>query len=327
MFERGKLLVDGNVDFLAVPHLGVLAKIKLDDVDLDYFAPIAARYRVQLKSGVLAAAGDVEYGPKMKAVHIEEASITNAKVDYVQVKAAEGEARQAAKTAATTADQVGNRQDMQFRVDRLRLTGDFGFVNQAATPSYRVVINKTDLRLENLSNHFTDGPAKIRLTGLFMGSGETAVTGTFRSDVDGPDFDLNVRIVDTDLRSMNDILRAYGKFDVVAGYFSLESELAVKNKAINGYIKPFFRNLDVYDKRQDKEKGAFRKLYEGLVGGVAKLLENFPRDEVATKAEIKGRIDNPQTSTLQVIVRLVQNAFFQAILPGFDREVGSRGRK
>jgi hypothetical protein len=128
------------------------------------------------------------------------------------------------------------------------------------------------------------------------------------------------------MRGMNDLLRAYGKFDVVAGFFSVESQLRVKNRVVSGYIKPFFRNLDVYDKRQDKEKSAFRKLYEGLVGGVAKLLENVPRDEVATKAEIKGRVDSPETSTLQVIVRLIQNAFFQAILPGFDREVG-RGRR
>jgi hypothetical protein len=36
---------------------------------------------------------------------------------------------------------------------------------------------------------------------------------------------------------------------------------------------------------------------------------------------VSGRVENPQTSTLQVIVRLIQNAFFQAILPGFEREL------
>jgi len=100
------------------------------------------------------------------------------------------------------------------------------------------------------------------------------------------------------------------------------AELSVKNGMIQGYIKPLFRDLDVYDKRQDKVKNLFRKLYEGLVGGVSKLLENTPRDEVATKAEISGRLDDPHTSTWQIIVRLIQNAFFKAILPGFDREVG-----
>ncbi len=67
------------------------------------------------------------------------------------------------------------------------------------------------------------------LDGRFMGSGPTKVTAHFRPEVDGPDFDLRVAIDATDLRTMNDMLRAHGKFDVVAGVFSFYSELAVKN--------------------------------------------------------------------------------------------------
>ena len=40
---------------------------------------------------------------------------------------------------------------------------------------------------------------------------------------------MRMAIEATDLRTMNDMLRAYGKFDVVAGIFSFYSELAVKN--------------------------------------------------------------------------------------------------
>jgi hypothetical protein len=65
----------------------------------------------------------------------------------------------------------------------------------------------------------------------------------------------------------------------------------------------------------------FRKLYEGLVGGIAGLLQNRPREEVATQTSISGDIESPQTSTSETVLRLVQNAFFKAILPGFDREV------
>jgi hypothetical protein len=154
-----------------------------------------------------------------------------------------------------------------------------------------------------------------------MGSGATIADATFRPEKSGPDFDLAVKIENTDMRAMNDVLRAYGKFDVVSGLFSFYSELSVKNQRIEGYVKPLFRDLKAYDKRQDEEKSAFRKLYEKLVGGVSKLLENRPRDEVATKTEVVGRVDDPKTSTLQVIVNLIQNAFFRAILPGFDEEL------
>jgi hypothetical protein len=63
-----------------------------------------------------------------------------------------------------------------------------------------------------------------------------------------------------------------------------------------------------------------------LIGGVAKLLENRSRREVATKANITGSVDKPETSTWQIVVELIKNAFFKAILPSFDKEVTGAGR-
>jgi hypothetical protein len=45
---------------------------------------------------------------------------------------------------------------------------------------------------------------------------------------------------------------------------------------------------------------------------------------VATEVDISGPLQNPKSSTLQAILKLVQNAFFKAILPGFDRDVPPR---
>jgi hypothetical protein len=74
------------------------------------------------------------------------------------------------------------------------------------------------------------------------------------------------------------------------------------------------------NKNQDKNKPMVRKVYERLVGGAAKVLENRPHEQVATRAEISGRLDNPQVSVVDVILRLVQNAFFKAIVPGLEPE-------
>jgi hypothetical protein len=48
------------------------------------------------------------------------------------------------------------------------------------------------------------------------------------------------------------------------------------------------------------------------------LLQNRPRNEVATQTDISGELDSPEVSTWQIIGNLVQNAFFNAILPGFE---------
>jgi hypothetical protein len=100
--------------------------------------------------------------------------------------------------------------------------------------------------------------------------------------------------------------------------------LKARDGNLDGYVKPLFKGMKVYDKRQDRDKTMFKKLYEMLVGGVAGLLKNHERKEVATVANVSGRIDGAHTSGWQIAFRLIENAFFRSILPGFDRELGHR---
>ena len=256
-------------------------------------------------------------------MHLEHVLLRDADLDYVSTKETKATEKARVKTAAKAADASANRPDLEYRIDRLEIAdGKFGWVNEGATPAYKVFITRTNLVLENLSNHFTAGTAKVKLTGRFMDTGDTSVTGAFRSELNGPDFDLNAQIVDADLRAMNDALRAHGKFDVVSGVFSLYSEVHVKDRWIRGWVKPLFRDVQVYDKEQDRDKKFMQKVYERAVGVAAKILKNRPRKEVATVADISGPLGNPKASTLQVLGRLIENAFFRAILPGFQRDVG-----
>ena len=214
-----------------------------------------------------------------------------------------------------------------MKVDEFQLArSDIGFVNEAKSPAYRVFVEPVDLTITNLSNHFSEGPAVARASGKFMGSGPATATARFRPDTEGADFDLKVSIEKTDLTTMNNLLRAYGKFDVVAGTFSFYTELQIAKGQITGYVKPLFADMKVYDKRQDEEKSFFKKAYEKLVGGLSKLLENRKTEKVATKADIQGPVGTASASTWQAIVRLIENAFFRAILPGFDEALGLQGK-
>ena len=38
------------------------------------------------------------------------------------------------------------------------------------------------------------------------------------------------------------------------------------------------------------------------------------------KREVSGEVKNPKTSTLQVVIKLIQNAFFKAILPDLSEK-------
>jgi hypothetical protein len=126
---------------------------------------------------------------------------------------------------------------------------------------------------------------------------------------------------------MNNVLRAYGNFDVTAGVFSLVTELHVRKGRISGYIKPLFKDIKVYDRRKDRGRGFGHQMYEMLIGGVAKLLENRSQQEVAARTDISEPVGNPETSTRQIIAELIKNAFFKAILPSFEKEATGAGKR
>jgi uncharacterized protein DUF748 len=327
VFEKGRLSADGRADFLAKPNPTFRGNLTLQDIELDYFKPITNRYNVTVDKGLLSAEGMVESGHDVKTVELTKVTISDVRVDYVHTLGTAAAEQQQRGQAAQAVKAVNNAPDVLYKIDELRIVkGTFGYVNKAVTPTYRVFLTDTELTLNNLSNHKSHGPAKAHLKGKFMGSGTAIADATFRAETAGPAFDVSIRIDDVELPSMNDLLRAYGKFDVVAGRFFFYSELSVRDGAIGGYVKPFFKDMVVYDPRQDKDKTAFRKVYERVVGGVAKVLENRPREEVATKTQVSGRLDNPKVGIMEVVVKLVENAFFKAILPGFDREVARTGR-
>jgi uncharacterized protein DUF748 len=330
IFDTGSISADGWADFLAEPHAAFMADIALDSVGLDYFKPITSRYNVAIDKGALSANGEVEISPAYKSVKLWNATMDSIHLDYVQTAAkadapktapAKADAPKTAAKEALAAVDESQAPGVQVRVDRLDIVkSNIGFVNKTTSPPYRVFIEDTSASLTNLSSLPTGETAVAEVHGKFMNSGPASLSFKLLPTRPGPDFDMAVQIDEADLRTMNDLLRAHGKFDVSAGRFSLYTELHAKNRQITGYVKPLFQDMQVYDPSQDRDKGVLRKAYEAVVGQVSKVLQNRPRDEVATKVDISGRLDNPNASIIDTVVGLVQNAFFKAILPGFDAE-------
>jgi len=199
------------------------------------------------------------------------------------------------------------------------LHSDVGFINQSTSPDYRVFLADMNLDLENFSNRPEEGMGTVKLTGNFMGSGQTVATASFRPEKPNPDFNVQVRIVKTQVNAMNKLLEAYGHIHASQGTFAFFSDMTVKNNHIDGYVKPFLKDVEVYDPQQDRDTNLSKKLYEAVVNSVLDLLENIQTAQVATETDVSGPVKNPQASTWQILEKLVQNAFFNAILPGFEQ--------
>jgi len=321
VFESGRVSADGEGNFLAEPNPTFRGRVDLANIELDYFKPITNRYNLWVDKGVLSTSAEVEYGQDVKTAELKSVAIEGIHVDYVHTaRTAIAELDQREKVAAA-AREVNNAPGVLVRVGELHLIkSTVGFVNKATAPPYRLFLTDADGTLTNLSNRKTQGAAVANLKGKFMGSGTATAEASFEAEKSGPKFNVAVRIEEVSLPRMNDLFRAYGRFDAAAGRFNFYSELSAEDGMITGYVKPLFKDMKIYASDQEKGKPLSRKLYEGLVGVVAKLLENRSREEVATKAGVSGRLDNPRVSVVDVVTRLVGNAFFKAILPGFDFE-------
>ena len=321
VFDVGRAVIDGHADFLAEPTPGVKGRLDLERVELSYFEPIARRFGLTLKQGFVSGSGMVEYTPKIQTVDLDSIVITAAVVDYSQGPAPTREAQQAGHKISEVARHSMNNPEVLFKVRHLLMdNGTLGVINSAANPPYRLYFSNADFELNNLSSRAEDGPAQAMLRGAFMGSGTVDGKALFYPEGKNANFEAKLEIKDTQLKSLNDLLRAKGRFDVTEGTMSLYSEVRVRDGYVDGYVKPLFRDVNVYDSAQDKHKNVFRKMYEGVVGGIAKVLENR-KGEIATVATFKGPVDNPNANTFQVLGGLLRNAFVKAILPGFQHKL------
>ena len=194
IFGVGRGIVEGNANFLLEPHHGINARLTLEKVTLEYFKPVVARTNLNIRSGTFTGSGRIEYAPNVKVTHLGDLTIRGMEIDYVHTaRTADIEKRRAEEVGKAVKE--APKAEMLFRVDRLRLTRcNVGMVNKNASRPYRVFLTDADLRLTNLSNKFSQGPAEAELKGKFMGSGPTLLNARFRPEKEGPDLDLRVKI-------------------------------------------------------------------------------------------------------------------------------------
>ena len=110
---------------------------------------------------------------------------------------------------------------------------------------------------------------------------------------------------------------------MAAGKLSVYSQVAVKDGNIDGYVKPMFADLEVYNYQKDKNTPIMHQAKELVIGGASHLLKSHRTNQVASDVDLKGKLTSPDVDTWQALGQVLRNAFIQAIIPGFDRAVAA----
>lgn len=209
---------------------------------------------------------------------------------------------------------------MPLQVDHFAVVGgEIHWRNFQSEPPVDVYVQQIELSARNLRNTLGKGdelPATITGEALAMNSGRLELDAAADPLDQPPDFDLDVRLLGTQLPELNPWLRAYTGLDAAGGELDVVLELAAQDGALTGYLKPLARNVDLVDMQQDAN--LLDRLYESAAGLVVELLENQPRDQLATRVPIEGRLDDAEVGVWPTLVNVLRNAFIEAFRPGFE---------
>ena len=200
--------------------------------------------------------------------------------------------------------------------------GSIHFRTFNKSPQVDVYLSQLEASIENLKNvrdETTPNVATVKATALAMDQAKLEYQMKLNPFSYRPTFQLAVRLLGLDVTKLNNLTRAYGKFDFERGLFDLVIEVDAKEGQARGYVKPLFRNLSVLtlqDVKEDLSKPDPLKLFwEALVGVTTRVLSNPPRDQFGTVIPFTGNLNAPRVGILSAVGNILRNAFIRAYLP------------
>lgn len=208
------------------------------------------------------------------------------------------------------------------------IDGELHYIDKNTSPNVHInMINimATGTNLANVEDRKEPLFARLNGSGDFCG-GTFLLNTKFDAIAKRPTFDLNSQMKGLNLVLMNDVLRAYGNFDVKKGDFNLDVAFTAKNGKFDGYITPTITHLDVV--QWNKAEGNIRQiLWETLIGFGAKILQDRKTGELAIRIPVSGTFRHPHFYTWSAIGYLLRNAFLQAIKLHIDFSIFNKTDK
>ena len=236
-------------------------------------------------------------------------------------------------TSATSQTQVNKRSSMQtikklmpFKINRLEVhDGEIHFRDYSRKPKVDIAITRLEAFATNLSNVHSQNtrlPGHIHATALCFDSGQLQLNMDIDPFNKEPTFELKQSVTGVELTKLNDFLDAYAKIKARSGKISVFTNIAAKDGAYAGYLKPLIKNLKI-----DKQSGSDKPLKIAWAWGatvIGKIFSNPLHKQIATEVPITGRFKKTDVDVFAALGGLLENAYIRALAPSFDKTVHLR---
>jgi len=210
-----------------------------------------------------------------------------------------------------------------FSLNRLEITnGEIHLQDPGTKPPVDIYLSQLAVVATNLTNARNVPqklPSGLQASGSTMGGGVLTLQLQMNLLKQTPTYEINCGLTNVDLVALNDFLRDYGKFDVASGKFALFTSVASDQGQYQGYVKVFFKNLEIFQWDKERKKNILKIFWQAIVAGVNEVFKNHVKDQLATKIPISGTYTNSNVGLWTATGTLLQNAFIRALVPKLDQ--------
>jgi hypothetical protein len=217
----------------------------------------------------------------------------------------------------------------------LKITdGQVRYINHTTKPEVDVRVAHLRALATGLRNRVDQSsgefPSTIVLEGETMGGGTLKISAQLEPLAIEPHFLAKLELEKVSLPALNEFLRAYGGIDVSKGWFNVYVEGVSRHGHYEGYIKPFFDQVD-FSQPKGESRPFKQVVWEWFVSSFATIFKNHPRDEVATRIPFSGEFKNLDMHTWETIKNLLRHAFIHPLAKKLDSQapggVGAKDEK
>jgi Domain of Unknown Function (DUF748) len=218
-----------------------------------------------------------------------------------------------------------------FKLNSVQIhDGSIHFRSYKTAKPVDVYLNNLEASVDDLTNiqdRTTPMLTTVKAKGLAMNQANFEFNMKLNPFAYRPTFHMATRLLGLDVTKTNDLALAYGQFDFKRGWFDLVVEVDASEGQLQGYAKPLFRNLQVFDVLADlkNDRDPLQFFWQAILGATTGVLKNQSRDQFGTLIPFTGDLSQPNTEILSTIGNVLRNAFVRAYLPrlqngtsGFD---------
>jgi hypothetical protein len=252
--------------------------------------------------------------------------VSDIRVDRGQLNFVQGPSEEASQTDLDRRWQEVIQDIFPIDITHLEITdGLLRYVNHARQPKVDLFVTHMRATATGLRNRPDEAgagefPARITVAGDSLGAGKLELLLVAEPLAEQPHFHLSLKLDDVNLPALNESLRAYASVDVGRGTFRLVGEMAGRDGGFQGYVKPFFEDLDFHN-IGDRDKGLGALIWERLVAAFAWVVKDKSRDQVATRIPFEGKFGDAKIGLFATIANLFRHGFIRAFNPTVEDSV------